>query len=138
MAFSSKKIGLYLLDKPEKNHRKFEVIKDEWYRDPNGERWNLPAGTEVNGLSLPQWRKNQSLWKNILFTVGRMPIFLFNWTPWTSNARTASLFHDHECDIRERPADAVHKMFYDAMIEKKTPKWQAQLFYNSVKLFEKW
>lgn len=139
MTFSNNgEFEVKLLRKPKKNHRKMITLNEESYEDPYGFKWIVPAGTEVNGLSLPQYRKNQPLWKNILFTIGRMPIFLFNWTPWTSNARIASIFHDYECDIRKNPADRVHRMFYCAMLDLGTPEWQAKLFYESVKLFEKW
>lgn len=123
---------------PENNYRKMSLLENFGFIDSDGREWMVPQGTIINGLSLPQYRKSQPWWKNVLYTVGRIPISLFTWSPYTSNARRASVIHDYECDLRRYPCDVVHKVFYEAMIADGTPKWQAKLFYKSVSLFEKW
>lgn len=108
------------------------------FEDSEGTSWIAPKGTFVNGLSFPEWRKNQSVWKNVLFIIGSIPIKAMSWSPFVSRARRASVLHDYYCKTMERSAATTHKMFHEAMLEDNTPRWQADLFYNSVMTFKKW
>ncbi|UUZ48363.1 DUF1353 domain-containing protein [Massilia sp. B-10] len=56
--------------------RDMRMLEAFWYIDPNGRRWDAPAGTVVNGASIPR-----TLWS----TVG---------SPYTGDYRRAALVHD--------------------------------------------
>lgn len=126
------------LNLPPRKPRKMMIHEDFSFVDSNGLEWSIPPGIIINGISFPEWRKNQSFWKNILYTVGSVPIKAMNLSPFVGNARRASVIHDHYCKIQSRSSEATHKMFHEAMIEDFTPKWQADLFYNMVRIFKKW
>lgn len=123
---------------PEKKHRKMFLLEDFIFIDFEGVEWIAKAGDVINGISYPEYRNYQDLWRNILFTIGSVPIKILNWNPYTGNARRASVIHDRYCKIQTRSASATHKMFYEAMLEDFTPKWQADIMYWSVKTFKKW
>lgn len=76
--------------------RLMEVLNDFTYEDPATKRWTTPAGWKVDGASIPR-----ALWT----IVG---------SPFTGDYRRASVVHDHYCDVRTEPSDAVHLMFYNA------------------------
>lgn len=87
------------------------------YIDTEGLRWPVPSGTVVNGASIPKF-----LWS----LVG---------SPLHGNYRAASVIHDHFCDVRTRSSDAVHKMFYSAMITSGVANSRAWLMYEAVNKF---
>ena len=138
MPFKGRVVTEWLQLPPKKAYRKMMLVEDFSFEDSDGQLWTVPTGTIINGLSFPQWRKNQSWWKNILFTIGSIPIKVMNWSPFVSRARRASVIHDEFCKNQKRTPEATHRMFYEAMVEDLTSPWQAKLFYNSVRIFKKW
>lgn len=126
------------LTEPLKNHRKMMLIEEIVYIDPYGDAWIAPQGLIINGISYPEYKKKYPRWKNILYTIGSIPIKFFNWHPFVGNARRASVIHDVYCDYQTKSPEATHKMFYQAMLEDGTPRWQAETMYWFVKTFKKW
>jgi Protein of unknown function (DUF1353) len=84
------------------------------YIDPGERRWEVPQDAIVDGASIPRM-----LWT----LVGG---------PFEGKYRDASIIHDWYCDLRLRPWDQVHRMFFDAMITSRVPLGQAKLLYAGV------
>ena len=80
---------------PERDMRLMEAFT---FTDPKGKKWHVPAGTVINGASIPQ-----AFWS----LVG---------SPYTGNYRRASVVHDHFCDTKTERWQDVHRMFYFAMV----------------------
>jgi hypothetical protein len=96
--------------------RNMKLLEDFWYIDPAGRRWDAPAGSEVNGASIPP-----PLWS----VVG---------SPYTGEYRRASVVHDVACDdptVDRRDAD---RMFYYACLAGGCTKTQARLLYTGVRI----
>lgn len=123
---------------PPKRHRKMLLDEDFSFTDSNNKKWTAKKGDIINGISYPEYRKYQSRWQNFLFTLGSVPIKFFNWCPYTGNARRASVVHDKYCKTQTESPSATHRMFYEAMLEDLTPKWQADIMYWAVRKFKKW
>ncbi len=94
-----------------------KLRKDFSFIDKKGVTWVAPAGSIVDGASIPRF-----LWS----LVG---------SPFAGKYRRASVLHDVACQERTRPWKKVHKMFYQAMLADKTPKKKAKQMYRAVKLF---
>jgi hypothetical protein len=62
-----------------------EVLEDFSFEDPATKLWTTPAGTQVDGASIPR-----ALWT----IVG---------SPFTDDYRRASVVHDYYCDVRTEP-----------------------------------
>jgi len=86
------------------------------FRDPAGLPWRVPAGSRVNGLSVPRifWRL--------------MP-------PYAARAREASVLHDHYCATKTRDSRLVHAMFYLAMRANGVGWWVAFTRWLAVRVF---
>ena len=97
--------------------RTMELLQDFSFRDSKGKTWKAPAGSIVDGASIPK-----ILWS----VVG---------SPFAGQYRRASVLHDVACRERTRPWKKVHKMFYEAMLADNTPKPKAKQMYNGVMLF---
>lgn len=96
--------------------RNMALLEDFWYDDPAGRRWTAPAGSVVNGASIPA-----PLWS----TVG---------SPYTGEYRRASIVHDVACDdpaVNRREAD---RMFYFACLAGGCTRAQARLLYAGVRI----
>jgi hypothetical protein len=77
------------------------------YVDPKGQAWDVPAGTETDGASIPR-----VLW--------------VTHPPFTGKYRAAAVVHDYYCQTKSRGWKATHEVFYHAMraagVEDKTAK----------------
>jgi hypothetical protein len=73
------------------------LLNELRYTDPKGVVWIAPAGSEVDGASIPR-----ALW----------PFF---GGPFEGKYRNASVLHDVAYDQKTRPWQQVDRMFYDAM-----------------------
>jgi hypothetical protein len=77
------------------------------YVDPKGQAWDVPAGTETDGASIPR-----VLW--------------VTHPPFTGKYRAAAVVHDYYCQTKSRDWKATHEVFYHAMraagVEDKTAK----------------
>ena len=98
------------------DNRCMELITDFAYCDDAGIVWTAPAGSVINGASIPRifWRILGS--------------------PYCGSYRYASVVHDVACMNRKRSCEAVHKMFYQAMLDSDVPKLKALVMYFAVKI----
>lgn len=94
--------------------RHMKLLRDYGYVDASGLAWNVPAGVELDGASIP-------------------PVF---WSvtggPWDGPYRNASVIHDWFCDTRARPWQSVHRMFHEAMLANCTSRIKASVMYAAV------
>lgn len=84
------------------------------YIDRADIRWEAPAGSVVNGASIP-W-----------------PFWSVIGSPFTGRFRKASVVHDVACVDRTRPWKQVHRMFYEACRCSRTNVVQAKTMYYAV------
>lgn len=96
---------------PERDMRLLEPFA---FVDASGKRWAVPSGAVVNGASIPQ-----AFWS-------------IAGSPYTGNYRRASVVHDYYCDARSETWQAVHRMFFDAMVAGGVDAVQAKTFYAFV------
>jgi hypothetical protein len=94
--------------------RNMKLVASFAYVDPRGQRWNAPAGSVVNGASIPQ----------------------FAWSiiggPFEGKYRDASVIHDVACKKKERPWQDVHEAFYTAMLASGVEALRAKVMYAAV------
>lgn len=76
--------------------RDMALVETFAYVDPARVRWEAPAGSVVNGASIPR------------------PFWSLIGGPFEGRFRNASVVHDVACVERVRPWQQVHRMFYDA------------------------
>lgn len=96
---------------PERNMRLLEPFA---FKDAKGKEWAVPAGTVVDGASIPP-----GLWS-------------IAGSPFTGNYRRASVVHDYFCDQKTEAWLDVHRMFYAAMIAGGVGELEAKVFYAAV------
>ncbi len=96
--------------------RRMKLLADFWYDDAQGRRWLAPAGSVVDGASIPA-----PLWS----TVG---------SPYTGDYRRASIVHDVACDDPAVPRRDADQMFYQACQAGGCPEAQAALLYAGVRI----
>jgi hypothetical protein len=96
--------------------RRMKLLEDFWYDDPSGRRWAAPAGSLIDGASIPA-----PLWS----TVG---------SPYTGEYRRASIVHDIACDDPNVPRRDADRMFYLACLGGGCSKLQARLLYAGVRI----
>ena len=84
------------------------------YIDPKGNQWIAPKGSVVDGASIPKL-----LWSSI-------------GSPFTGKYLAASVIHDVACKQKVKPWEAVHRVFYDAMLASGVDSGKAKLMYAAV------
>lgn len=94
--------------------RDMKLLEPFTFTDAAGKRWHVPADTVVNGASIPR-----GFWT----LVG---------SPYTGNYRRASVVHDHYCDTKDERWEAVHRMFYHAMVAGGVSVLEAKVLYGTV------
>lgn len=94
--------------------RKMKLLEDFQYIGPDKLTWNAPAGSVVDGASIPQ-----IAWSII-------------GGPFEGKYRDASVIHDIACDERSRPWQSVHEAFYTAMLARGVDVVQAKIMYAAV------
>jgi hypothetical protein len=77
--------------------RSMTLLRDLRYFDPKGTEWVAPAGSVVDGASIPR-----ALWS-------------FMGGPFEGRYRNASVLHDVAYTIQDRPPAECDRMFYNAM-----------------------
>ena len=77
--------------------RTMTLLNELRYTDPQGMVWLAPAGSKVDGASIPR-----SLWT-------------FMGGPFEGKYRNASVLHDVAYDQKKRPPEDCDRMFYNAM-----------------------
>jgi hypothetical protein len=106
------------IDTPGAPNRDVRVLEDFAFTEADtGVVWEAPAGSIVNGASIPR----------VLWTlVG---------SPFTGDYVYASIVHDVACDTRTRPWRDTHFMFYQACLAGGTRPGRAKLMYLAVRNF---
>jgi hypothetical protein len=94
-----------------------ELVAPFTYIDSHNVSWSVPAGTRVDGASIP------SVFWSIMGA------------PFTGKYREASVIHDYFCATKSRHWKAVHKVFLDGMLARGVAKKQAELMYLAVYRF---
>jgi hypothetical protein len=95
----------------EADGRTMTLLNELRYTDPKGVVWIAPAGSQVDGASIPR-----ALWS-------------FFGGPFEGKYRNASVLHDVAYDERSRPWQQVDRMFYDAMRCSGVGVVEAKTFY---------
>lgn len=94
--------------------RNMKLMESFAYVDPYGRKWNAPAGSVINGASIPQ----------------------FAWSiiggPFEGKYREASVIHDVACRNKDRPWQDVHEAFYTAMLASGVDTLKAKVMYAAV------
>lgn len=95
--------------------RDMRLLEDFAFLDASGRTWKASKGSVVNGASIPQ-----ALW--------------WSGGPFEGRYRIASVVHDVFCAETPKTAtwQAVHRMFYDAMIASGETKARALVMYRAV------
>lgn len=96
------------------NGRAVELLSDFKYVDPSCNEWLAPAGSIVDGASIPQ-----AFWSYI-------------GGPFEGVYRDASVIHDVYCETKSRPWQEVHRTFYWAMLARGVAPWRAKLMFTAV------
>lgn len=97
--------------------RNMRLLEDVIYTDPSMKEWLAPAGSIVDGASIPK----------ILWGVSG--------SPFVGRYRRASVLHDVYCTTKSEPCEKVHKMFFEAMLADLVDLERAQDMYFAVKTF---
>lgn len=95
---------------------KMRLIESVTFTDDAGERWFAYAGDVIDGASVPRF-----FWR-------------FIGSPFVGHYRRASVIHDVYCERKNRPRDAVNRMFFEAMIADGVPKLRAEIMYKAVSI----
>lgn len=96
--------------------RDMRVIEPFWYVDPAGRRWDAPAGTIINGASIPR-----TLWSSL-------------GSPYTGDYRRAALVHDAAVGREGVLRGEADNMFHAACLSGGCSRLQAKLLYAGVRL----
>jgi hypothetical protein len=94
--------------------REMKLLDDFAYVEPSGAEWRAPAGSIVDGASIPQ------------------PLWSIVGSPFTGAYRNASVVHDVACKTRTRPWRDVHLMFYNACRCGGVDEVKAKIMYAAV------
>ena len=100
----------WLADDP----RKMRLLDDINFIDPSGKEWHAPAGSIVDGASIPRF-----FWR----VIG---------SPFVGRYRRATVIHDVYCVTRSEPHEAVHNMFLEAMLDDGVSGIKANLMFDAV------
>lgn len=98
------------------NDRDMRVLEDFWYIDPAGRRWEAPAGTIINGASIPR-----TLWSSV-------------GSPYTGDYRRAALVHDAAVGTAGVLRTDADSMFYYACLAGGCSLLQAKMLYAGVRI----
>lgn len=97
--------------------RTMQLNEDFAYKDPSNKVWLAPAGSVIDGASIPK------------------PLWSLIGGPFEGQYRNASVIHDVACVERSEPSDAVHRMFYFACVCGGVNERKAKLMYYAVAHF---
>ncbi|MEN3370161.1 MAG: hypothetical protein V7609_2304 [Verrucomicrobiota bacterium] len=93
------------------------LLNELRYTDPKGIVWIAPAGSRIDGASIPR-----ALWS-------------FMGGPFEGKYRNGSVLHDVGYDQKNRPAAEVDRMFYNAMRCSGVSALEAKTMYYSLLRF---
>jgi len=94
--------------------RTMTLLQPLKYIDPAGVEWLAPKGAVIDGASIPQ-----VAWSLI-------------GGPFEGRYRDASVIHDVACVEKTRPWNAVHEVFYYAMLTSGVDPTKAKVMYAAV------
>ncbi len=94
--------------------RTMRLVEDFAFRDSDGRVWEVPAGAEIDGASIPE---------TLYSIIG---------PPFVGDYRRASVVHDYFCRERTESWRAVHKMFYEGVVAGGVPNLLAKTMYAAV------
>lgn len=94
--------------------RTMRLLQPLSYVDPAGRTWTAPAGSVIDGASIPR------------------PFWSLIGGPFEGRYRNASVIHDAACQKRDRPWEDVHLMFYHACRAGGVSEQKAKLMYLAV------
>lgn len=97
--------------------RSMTLLNELRYTDPKGVVWIAPAGSVIDGASIPR-----ALWS-------------FMGGPFEGQYRNASVLHDVAYDQKNKPPAVVDRMFYDAMRCSGVGAIEAKTMYYSLLRF---
>jgi hypothetical protein len=97
--------------------RNGKLLASYVFVDPDLKVWTAPKRLVSDGASIPR-----ALWS----VVG---------SPWTGLYRNAAVIHDAYCDTHSEPWQAVHRVFYRAMLANGVDPLQAKIMYATVYRF---
>jgi Protein of unknown function (DUF1353) len=92
------------------------LLEPFWYIDPQGRRWDVSAGSMINGASIPR-----TLWSSL-------------GSPYTGDYRRASVVHDAAINTPGITRSEADTMFYHACLAGGCPPLQARLLYAGVRI----
>ncbi|MDQ2824363.1 MAG: DUF1353 domain-containing protein [Verrucomicrobiota bacterium] len=101
----------------ESDGRSMTLLNELRYTDPQGVVWSAPAGSKVDGASIPR-----SLWT-------------FMGGPFEGKYRNASVLHDVAYEQHNRPWSDCDRMFYNAMRCSGVGAVEAKTMYYSLYRF---
>ena len=99
------------------DNRKMQLAEPFEFISPDGRRWPVPAGTVVDGASIPK-----VFWSII-------------GGPFEGAYRGPSVVHDYYCVVRTRGFRDVHRMFHEAMLAAGVGDRRARLMFEAVDRF---
>lgn len=97
--------------------RSMTLLHDFQYTDPNGVAWVAPAGSVVDGASIPR------------------PLWTLMGGPFEGKYRNASVLHDVAYTMQNRPPKECDRMFYHAMRCSGVGAIEAKTLYYSLLRF---
>lgn len=103
-----------LLLEPLPDGRLMQLVEPFGFTDSKRQHWPVPKDAQVDGASIPR-----ALWSLI-------------GGPFEGLYRNASVIHDYHCDVRIRPWQTVHRVFYDGMRASGVGESRAKLMYGAV------
>ena len=98
------------------NGRTMRLIDTFWYLDPQGRRWEAPAGSVTDGATIPR-----TLWSSV-------------GSPFTGSYRLASILHDSALQDPAILRIDADNMFYFACLAGGCTPLESKLFYAGVRL----
>jgi hypothetical protein len=90
------------------------LLDDFGYVDAGNFAWKAPKEHSIDGASIPR----------VFWT--------FIGGPFEGKYRNASVVHDYECDVKQRPWRTVHRMFYNASRCGGVEETKAKVMYAAV------
>jgi len=99
--------------------RPMKILQDFYFVDPSSKKWQAPAGSVVDGASIPR-----ALWTII-------------GSPYTGDYRRASVVHDVACDEaggNKKKRRAADRMFFHACRAGGCSIWQSIILYLGVRI----
>jgi len=97
-------------------HTEFKLLQPYTYKDKLGRSWTAPAGSVVNGASIPK-----AIW---------------SWIggPWSGRYRNAAVIHDWMCEKKIADSTTAHRIFHEALLVNGVSTFHARVMYEAVLL----